>query len=116
MLSMFTSSTFDGVEIILNRALDYDPSAKDQLKDLHGQVLIVESTSPSFSLAIEISNASLILHNDWSEESAVKVKGTLVSMIGVALDGNSASLSGSEITVSGNLDTLNKINLSLIHI
>ena len=110
MLSMFTSPTFNGVEIILNRALDYDPSAKSQLKDLHGQVLIIESTSPPFSLAIEISNASLILHNDWSEESAVNVKGTLISMIGVALDGNSASLSGSEITVSGNLDTLNKIN------
>ena len=110
MLSMFTSPTFNGVEIILNRALDYDPSAKSQLKDLHGQVLIIDSTSPPFSLAIEISNASLILHNDWSEESAVNVKGTLISMIGVALDGNSASLSGSEITVSGNLDTLNKIN------
>ena len=110
MLSLFAGPTLDGVEVILNRALDYDPSAKNHLKDLHGQVLIIESTSPPFSLAIEISNASLIFHNDWSEESAVKVNGTLISMIGVALDGNSASLSGSEITVSGNLDTLNKIN------
>ena len=91
MLSMFTNPTLDGVEIILNRALDYDPSAKNQLKDLHGQVLIIESTSPTFTLAIEISNASLILHNDWSEESAVKDNGTLISMIGVALACNSAS-------------------------
>ena len=110
MLSLFTGPTLDGAELILNRALDYDPSAKNKLKDLHGQVLIIESTSPAFSLAIEISDAGLILHNDWSEESAVKVNGTLVSMIGVALDGNSASLSSSDITVSGNLDTLNKIN------
>ncbi len=110
MLSLFAGPTLDGAELILNRALDYDPGAKNQLKDLHGQVLIIESTSPAFSLAIEISDAGLILHNDWSVESAVKVNGTLVSMIGVALDGNSASLSSSDITVSGNLDTLNKIN------
>ena len=110
MLSMFTSPALDGMEVILNRALDYDPSSKNQLNDLSGQVLIIESTSPIFTLAIEISDTGLAFHDNWSEDAAVKISGTLIAMIGVALEDNSTSFSGTEVTVSGNLDTLNKVN------
>jgi ubiquinone biosynthesis protein UbiJ len=107
---MFTSPALDGIEIILNRALNYDPSAKNQLNDLRGQVLIIESTSPVFTLAIKISDTGLAFHDNWSEDAAVKISGTLIAMIGVALEDNSTSFSGTEVTVSGNLDTLNKVN------
>lgn len=111
MLFKLKESALQRFEFLLDRAIEYDPAAAYELTFLQDQVVVLESTLPRFSLVLEITETGLKLHEKWSGESNVKIRGSLISMIGIALNENdSSSLSGTGVKISGDLDTLNQVN------
>ena len=111
MLSLLRQTALGGAEALVDTALAYDPTSASALAVLEGQVLLIESTLPPITIAVEPTSSGVKLHDRWDDEASVSVTGTLVAMAGVALNANeSVSFSGTGIRVSGNLDTLNQLN------
>ena len=111
MLSLLRQTALGGAEALVDTALAYDPTSASALALLEGQVLLIESTLPPITIAVEPTSSGVKLHDQWDDEASVSVTGTLVAMAGVALNANeSVSFSGTGIRVSGNLDTLNQLN------
>lgn len=111
MLSLLRQTALGGAEALVDTALAHDPTSASALAVLEGQVLLIESTLPPITIAVEPTSSGVKLHDRWDDEASVSVTGTLVAMAGVALNANeSVSFSGTGIRVSGNLDTLNQLN------
>ena len=111
MLSLLRQTALDGAEALVDTALAHDPTSASALAVLEGQVLLIESTLPPITIAVEPTSSGVKLHDRWDDEASVSVTGTLVAMAGVALNAKeSVSFSGTGIRVSGNLDTLNQLN------
>lgn len=111
MLVSIKKTALEGVEHLINRALEYDPISARALTNLNGQIILVDSTMPPLSISIEPTDNGVKLHSERQKENAVTVEGTLVSMVGVALNAqDSMSFSGTGVKVSGNLETLNQLN------
>ena len=111
MLSLLRKTALGGAEALVDTALAHDPTSASALAVLEGQVLLIESTLPPITIAVEPTSSGVKLHDRWDDEASVSVTGTLVAMAGVALNANeSVSFSGTGIRVSGNLDTLNQLN------
>lgn len=113
MLAVMQKTALEGVEHLINRALEYDPVSAKALTHLDGQIIRIDSTMPpiSISISIETVGQGVKLHSERQEDSDVIIEGTLVSMVSVALSSKeSMSFSGTGVKVSGNLDTLNQLN------
>lgn len=111
MLSVLRKTALGGAEALIDTALAHDPASASALVVLEGQVLLIESTLPPITIAVEPTSSGVKLHDQWDDEASVSVTGTLVAMAGVALNSKeSVSFSGTGIRVSGNLDTLNQLN------
>ena len=111
MLSLFKRTALEGAETLINAALTKDPASKRALSKLEGQVLLVESTLPPLTVAIEPTATGIQLHDDWDGDVAVKINGTLIAMGAMAINAKeSISFSGTGVNVSGNLDTLHQLN------
>ncbi len=111
MLSLFKRTALEGAETLINAALTNDPASKRALSKLEGQVLLVESTLPPLTVAIEPTATGIQLHDDWDGDVAVKINGTLIAMGAMAINAKeSISFSGTGVNVSGNLDTLHQLN------
>lgn len=111
MFSALRKTALGGAEALIDTALAHDPASASALAQLEGQVLLIESTLPPITIALEPISTGVKLHDQWAGEASVTVKGSLVAMAGVALNAQeSVSFSGTGITVSGNLDTLNQLN------
>lgn len=111
MLSLLRKTALGGAEALIDTALAHDPASASALAVLEGQVLLIESTLPPITIAVEPISSGVKLHDHWDGEASVSVQGTLVAMAGVALNAKeSVSFSGTGIRVSGNLDTLNQLN------
>jgi ubiquinone biosynthesis protein UbiJ len=111
MLSLLRKTALGGAEALIDTALAHDPASASALAVLEGQVLLIESTLPPITIAVEPTSSGVKLHDHWDGEASVSVQGTLVAMAGVALNAKeSVSFSGTGIRVSGNLDTLNQLN------
>ena len=111
MLAVMQKTALEGVERLINRALEYDPVSAKALTHLDGKIIRIDSTIPPISISIEPVGQGVKLHSERQEDSDVTIEGTLVSMVGVALSSKeSMSFSGTGVKVSGNLDTLNQLN------
>ena len=111
MLSLFKRTALEGAETLINAALTKDPASKQALTKLEGQVLLVESTLPPLTIAIEPTATSIQLHDNWDGNVAVTINGTLIAMAAIAVNAKeSISFSGTGVNVSGNLDTLHQLN------
>ena len=111
MLSLFKRTTLEGAETLINAALTKDPASKQALTKLEGQVLLVESTLPPLTIAIEPTATGIQLHDNWDGNVAVTINGTLIAMAAIAVNAKeSISFSGTGVNVSGNLDTLHQLN------
>lgn len=113
MLAVMQKTALEGVEHLINRALEYDPVSAKALTHLDGQIIRIDSTMPPISISISIGTVGqgVKLHSERQEDSDVTIEGTLVSMVSVALSSKeSMSFSGTGVKVSGNLDTLNQLN------
>ena len=111
MLSLFKRTALEGAETLINAALTKDPASKQALTKLEGQVLLVESTLPPLTIAIEPTATGIQLHDNWDGNVAVTINGTLIAMAAIAVNAKeSISFSGTGVNVSGNLDTLHQLN------
>ena len=111
MLSLFKRTALEGAETLINAALTKDPASKQALTKLEGQVLLVESTLPPLTIAIEPAATGIQLHDNWDGNVAVTINGTLIAMAAIAVNAKeSISFSGTGVNVSGNLDTLHQLN------
>jgi ubiquinone biosynthesis protein UbiJ len=111
MLSLFKRTSLECAETLINAALTKDPASKQALTKLEGQVLLVESTLPPLTIAIEPTATGIQLHDNWDGNVAVTINGTLIAMAAIAVNAKeSISFSGTGVNVSGNLDTLHQLN------
>lgn len=111
MLSLLKRTALEGAETLINAALTKDPASKQALIKLEGQVLLVESTLPPLTIAIEPTATGIQLHDNWDGNVAVTINGTLIAMAAIAVNAKeSISFSGTGVNVSGNLDTLHQLN------
>lgn len=111
MLSLFKRTALEGAETLINATLTKDPASKQALIKLEGQVLLVESTLPPLTIAIEPTATGIQLHDNWDGNVAVTINGTLIAMAAIAVNAKeSISFSGTGVNVSGNLDTLHQLN------
>jgi ubiquinone biosynthesis protein UbiJ len=111
MLSLFKRTALEGAETLINAALTKDPASKQALIKLEGQVLLVESTLPPLTIAVEPTATGIQLHDNWDGNVTVTINGTLIAMAAIAVNAKeSISFSGTGVNVSGNLDTLHQLN------
>ena len=105
------TTAISGLETAINTALEYDAGTVRDLSELEAQVLLIDCTMPAMRIAIEINQQKIILHNNWDSEAAVTIQGTMVAMAKMAVNASdTSSLAGSDVKISGNLETLHKLH------
>lgn len=88
-------------EFLLNQAIQADQESLQQLHDFDQQVLRLDVTDLQFSIAVEIADASIKLHQSAATEPALTLSGTSTALLQLARDPD--SLFSSEITLHGNV-------------
>jgi len=112
--SALQSAALEGVEKMINAALVYDPSTRRQLTALQGKILLVESSTPSLRIAVEVGIGGVLLHNDWQNSADVHISGSLISILNMGINaGEMRSFSGTGVNVTGNLELLRQLNLTM---
>ena len=112
--SALQSAALEGVEKMINAALVFDPSTLRQLASLQGKILLIESSTPSLRIAIEVGSSGLLLHNGWQDSADVHIIGSLISILNMGINaGEMRSFSGTGVNVTGNLEVLRQLNLTM---
>ena len=112
--SALQSAALEGVEKMINAALVYDPSTRRQLTALQGKILLVESSTPSLRIAVEVGISGVLLHNDWQNSTDVHISGSLISILDMGINaGEMRSFSGTGVNVTGNLELLRQLNQTM---
>ena len=112
--SALQSAALEGVEKMINAALVFDPSTLRQLAPLQGKILLIESSTPSLRIAIEVGSSGLLLHNGWQDSADVHIIGSLISILNMGINaGEMRSFSGTGVNVTGNLEVLRQLNLTM---
>ena len=112
--SALQSAALEGVEKMINAALVFDPSTLRQLAPLQGKILLIESSTPSLRIAIEVGSSGLLLHNGWQDSADVHISGSLISILNMGINaGEMRSFSGTGVNVTGNLEVLRQLNLTM---
>ena len=105
------ASAFEAAEKIINSALEYDPATQRQIAALEGKLLLVESTLPPLSVAIEATTNGIMLHSNWQDSADTTVSGSLIAMLSLAASSDQhISFAGTGISVTGDLGFLIEIN------
>ena len=105
------TTAISGLETAINTALEYDAGTVRDLSELEGQVLLIDCTMPAMRIAIETNQQKIILHNNWDGDAAVTIEGTMVALAKMAVNtSDTSSLAGSDVKLSGNLETLHKLH------
>ena len=105
------TTAISGLEKAINTALEYDAGTVRDLSELEGQVLLIDCTMPAMRIAIETNQQKIILHNNWDGDAAVTIEGTMVALAKMAVNtSDTSSLAGSDVKLSGNLETLHKLH------
>jgi ubiquinone biosynthesis protein UbiJ len=110
IFSTLQAGAFNGLELAINSALKYDPATLRELTALEGQVLLVDCTMPAMRIAIQTSQQQIILHSSWDDEAAVTLQGSLIALAKMAANASdTSSFAGSGVQLSGDLETLHKL-------
>jgi ubiquinone biosynthesis protein UbiJ len=111
MLTLLQDTALSGLEMAINQALIYDPGSQTALSELQGSAIGIHSSMPPLSIIVELSETKVRLHQSWENPCDVTVEGTLVSMANLVINNSGAkTFSGSGVNISGNVDTLNRLN------
>jgi len=115
--SALHATAISGLETAINAALKYDPATQRDLESLDQQILLVDCSLPPLRIAIEPCQDRVILHSNWQAEAAVTISGSLVALASMAVNSrDSSSFADSNVQLSGNLETLRKLNDILSHL
>ena len=111
------ATAISGLEAAINGALKYDPATRRDLALLDQQILLVDCTMPPLRIAVEARKDGIILHDNWQGETAVTISGSLVALASMAVNSrDTSSFADSGVQLSGNLETLRKLNNILSHL
>ena len=111
MLTLLQDTALSGLEMAINQALNYDPASRAALSELQGSTIGIHSSMPPLTVIVELTETNVRLHQGWENPCDVTVEGTLVSMANLVINNSGAkTFSGSGVNISGNLDTLNRLN------
>lgn len=117
LFTVLQSTALEGVEQLINGALKYDPASSRGLAALQGQIILLDSSMPPLSIALEPTADGILLHNNWQDSASITIEGTLVSIASMALNSNDTkSLSGTGVNVSGDLETLRQLNIIMANL
>lgn len=117
LFAALQSTALEGLEHLINAALKYDPASARDLATLESQIILVQSTMPPLSIALEPTANGIMLHSNWQDSASVTINGTLVSIASMAVNsGATKSLSGTGVNVSGDLETLRKLNIIMTNL
>ena len=105
------SGAISGLEIAINKALQYDAATLRDLSTLEGQVLLIDCTMPNLRIAVEPRQQQIVLHADWDAEAAVTLQGTMIAFAKMAANASdTSSFAGSGVQLSGDINTLQKLH------
>ena len=117
LFAALKSTALEGVEHLINAALKYDPASARDLSALEGQIILVESSMPPLSIALEPTVNGIMLHSNWQDSASITINGTLVAIASMAVNSaDTKSLSGTGVNISGDLETLRKLNIILANL
>ena len=117
LFAALQSTALEGVEHLINAALKYDPASARDLAALEGQIILVESSMPPLSIALEPTVNGIMLHSNWQDSASITINGTLVAIASMAINSaNTKSLSGTGVNISGDLETLRKLNIIMANL
>lgn len=117
LFAAIQSTALEGVEHLINAALKYDPASARDLAALEGQIILVESSMPPLSIALEPTVNGIMLHSNWQDSASITINGTLVAIASMAVNSaDTKSLSGTGVNISGDLETLRKLNIIMANL
>ena len=98
----FPAPALGALEALVNRTLELDPAAREQLSKLSGKRFRIECTQPAISLIVAVEKQSIRLSDDDGSpcDSGVKGKFTEFSRVATAKD-PAAELINGNVQVSG---------------
>ena len=102
------STALTGAEIIINRALQYDPATRQRLSELAGRSMCIEITSPAVTVNLVCHGEQFSLHGELDSEPDVSLKGSASALMAVAMQGDD-TIAGSGVEVRGSLDVLQRL-------
>ena len=71
LFAALKSTALEGVEYLINAALKYDPASARDLSALEGQIVLVESSMPPLSIALEPTVNGIMLHSNWQDSASI---------------------------------------------
>lgn len=117
LFAALQSTALEAVENLLNGALKYDPASARDLAALEGQIIVVKSSMPPLSIALEPTANGIMLHGNWQDSASITIEGTLVAIASMAVNSaDTMSLSGTGVNISGDLETLRKLNMMIANL
>ena len=81
MLSRDKLKGLDQIEKIVNSALKTDPETFEKLLSLIDNIIVIESTKPSFILVISVDEQGIKINNMDPKQQTVQVSGSLIEIL-----------------------------------
>lgn len=105
------AAALEGVENIINVALNHDPASAQGLASMAGKIMLIDSSMPAMRVAVEPTAKGILLHHNWQDEADITISGSLVSIAVMGINsGDMVSFSGTGVNVTGNLEMLRQLN------
>ena len=82
---------YRALEELINRALDLDPQAKEQLIELKGHLVALEITDRNLKWVLEITDQGISFRRDEPDSIDATISGPLLGILQTACDGGSPS-------------------------
>ena len=98
------------IEKIINSALKTDPETFEKLLSLKDNIIVIESSKPSFTLVISVDEQGIKINNMDSKKQTVHVSGSLIEILRALINQDPKSaLADTNLNISGDLKTLQKL-------
>ncbi|MAZ25242.1 MAG: hypothetical protein CMK41_05630 [Porticoccaceae bacterium] len=98
------------IEKIINSALKTDPETFEKLLSLKDNIIVIESSKPSFTLVISVDEQGIKINNIDSKKQTVHVSGSLIEILRALINQDPKSaLADTNLNISGDLKTLQKL-------
>jgi len=110
MLSRDKLKGLNQIEKIINSALKTDPETFEKLLSLKDNIIVIESSKPSFTLVISVDEQGIKINNIDSKKQTVHVSGSLIEILRALINQDPKSaLADTNLNISGDLKTLQKL-------
>ena len=110
MLSRDKLKGLDQIEKIVNSALKTDPETFEKLLSLIDNIIVIESTKPSFILVISVDEQGIKINNMDPKQQTVQVSGSLIEILRALINQDPKSaMADANLNISGDLKTLQKL-------